>query len=389
MSINTPPDLTKKQKFESIDIMRGIAILMVILVHTSQKIEGKILLRSFANYGQMGVQMFFVASAFTLCYSCEVIRSRERSLINFYIRRFFRIAPGYYVGILIYFLINVLCNAMNITSAWKNNDNLIDILINILFLNGLFPSANNNVVPGGWSIGTEMLFYLIFPLILIVYRSLRNIKYSYLIIPVSTLTFSMLMQYTLLIITNNSGYFRNNGFIYFSILNQLPVFCIGMSLYFAFKNGLLHNIKIGTSFVIFIILSCLSSFLMIRGTTLFTFVYVITPFISALSFVFLFILLQNSKVKNKFLEKIGILSYSGYLLHIIFAYFLTSFLSKKMSFVQPDIATVLLYSITVILTFFTANLLHKYVELKGIILGKRLIAMINQRKHATPNKMGS
>lgn len=379
MITHSPPSM-ERHKFESIDIMRGIAILMVIAVHTSQKIEGDLILNAFYKYGQMGVQMFFVSSAFTLCYSAEIRRSKDEYLTNFYIRRFFRIAPGYYTGILIYFLLNVLCNTMNITSAWKNNDDPINILVNILFLNGLYFPANNNVVPGGWSIGTEMLFYLIFPLFLFVYKRLQNMRNSYLIIPVFALIFSVLVQYAFFFLTKNPIYFNNNGFIYFSILNQLPVFCVGMSLYFAFKNGLLKNIKTSTSLILFVSLSCLSGYLMIKGLPLFTFIYAITPFISAISFVFLFAFLQNNKVKNKLLEKIGVLSYSGYLLHIIFAYYLTSFLSKKINFIQPDLVMVLLYLLTVILTFITAKMMYQFIELKGTNLGKKLIIYINQRK---------
>jgi peptidoglycan/LPS O-acetylase OafA/YrhL len=60
------------KNLDYVDAMRGIAILMVILVHTSQniKIESE-LISLFCRYGQMGVQLFFVASAFTLCNSAE------------------------------------------------------------------------------------------------------------------------------------------------------------------------------------------------------------------------------------------------------------------------------------------------------------------------------
>lgn len=383
MSFNSSQSLIVKQKFESIDIMRGIAILMVLAVHTAQKIEGELIFNTLYSYGQMGVQLFFVASAFTLCYSMEVRRSNDTSLFNFYIRRFFRIAPGYYFGILIYYSINLLCNLTNVTSAWKNSDNPLDILINILFLNGLYPPANNSVVPGGWSIGTEMLFYLIFPLIFLIYKLVQKIKFINLLIPLVALILSILIQYAFFSITKNPLHFSNNGFIYFSILNQLPVFCVGMSLYFVFKDGLLKKIKTRFAILMLVTLSCLSGYLMFKGLALNTFIYAITPFVSALSFVFLFAILQNKKVKNKTLEKIGVLSYSGYLLHIIFAYFLTEYLSKKMTFLQADIVMVILYTIVVLLTFPTANIMYKHIELKGTQLGKKVIAIKDQRLSVT------
>ena len=294
---NTLPII--KQKFDSIDLMRGIAILMVILVHTSQKVEGDMFSRSFLDYGQMGVQLFFVASAFTLCYSFEIRRSTDKSLTNFYLRRYFRLAPGYYVGILLYFLLNLVYRASGVSSEWKNNDNPFDIILNMFFLNGLVPSANNSVVPGGWSIGTEMLFYLIFPLLFYIYSKLQRFKYFNFTMPILALALSLSIQFAFYLLTKNPDYFNNNGFIFFSIVNQLPVFCVGMSMYYAFKNDSLKNISTTTSILMFTILTILSSYLMVLGNELFTFIFAITPFISALSFLFLFTLLKIRILKTK------------------------------------------------------------------------------------------
>ena len=64
-----------EQKLDYIDIARGIAILMVMLVHTSQAVNGvSQLVGDIDRYGQMGVQLFFVASAYTLCFSSVQIR---------------------------------------------------------------------------------------------------------------------------------------------------------------------------------------------------------------------------------------------------------------------------------------------------------------------------
>lgn len=82
------------KKLEHIDALRGVAILMVMLVHVSQKISGlssKIILLS--GYGQMGVQLFFVISAYTLWLSSAKRKDEQNKLLNYFIRRVFRIAP--------------------------------------------------------------------------------------------------------------------------------------------------------------------------------------------------------------------------------------------------------------------------------------------------------
>jgi peptidoglycan/LPS O-acetylase OafA/YrhL len=235
-------EIVKKQKFESIDMMRGIAILMVIAVHIYQRIQGDMLLGTFARYGQMGVQLFFIASAFTLCYSLDFGNSKNEPLRNFYIRRFFRIAPGYYAGIIIYFTINVLFQLINHPNLWSVNYSPVNISANFLFLNGIYPPANNNVVPGGWSIGTEMLFYVIFPFMFRAFKILQaKNKYAFVVLPIISLLFSVIVQFILYKTIIKSKYFGNNSFFYYSILNQLPVFCVGISMYLAYTNGLLKK----------------------------------------------------------------------------------------------------------------------------------------------------
>lgn len=64
-------------------MFRGLAILAVILVHTSQKVDiGAGRLALLAAYGQMGVQLFFVASAFTLCNSWQAREAESQPLLK-------------------------------------------------------------------------------------------------------------------------------------------------------------------------------------------------------------------------------------------------------------------------------------------------------------------
>ena len=91
-------------KYTFINSARGIAIIMVIIVHASQLYHFKnSTIKMLFDYGQMGVQLFFIASAYTLCLSSEKRKDEENTLTNFYTRRFFRIFPIYYLGIILYF----------------------------------------------------------------------------------------------------------------------------------------------------------------------------------------------------------------------------------------------------------------------------------------------
>lgn len=380
-STRTP--LIQIQKFESIDTMRGIAILMVILVHTSQQVQGVNYLSSIAQYGQMGVQLFFIASAFTLCYSFDVRKQSNEPLRNFYFRRYFRIAPGYYFGILIYFFITAL-----ISYGWDSDRDPVNIILNILFLNGLFPDANNTVVPGGWSIGTEMIFYLFFPFLYQFVMSLQNkYRYTYLLFPIITLIFSFAIQFLISNLIDMPHLFGNNRFFYFNILNQLPVFCIGISLYIAFRDGKLTNINRFYCFTFLFLFSFIAAFLMLNTVSLPKFNYILFPFVSGLSFIFVFILLHFHKITNgSILAKVGVLSYSSYLIHFVFAIYLVEILSKSLNFILADFRLIIIYPITTIITYFTSKIIYKFIEIPGVNLGKQVIRYLDPPQNSPITK---
>jgi len=79
--------MTSIKKYGFIDEARGLAILMVILVHTTQTVAflPKYFL-AVGYYGQMGVQLFFIASAFTMCNSFASRTTENHSILFFYIR---------------------------------------------------------------------------------------------------------------------------------------------------------------------------------------------------------------------------------------------------------------------------------------------------------------
>ena len=85
-TVNKPSSV----RLEWIDVLRGIAILMVILLHvgTHSHVQEKSI-KSFTDYGSRGVQLFFVVSAFTLFRNF----TQKFNPKSFYIRRYARIAP--------------------------------------------------------------------------------------------------------------------------------------------------------------------------------------------------------------------------------------------------------------------------------------------------------
>lgn len=156
------------QRNQSLDLLRGVAILLVIAVHSQEESVGSIpVLTWFAKTcGELGVQLFFIVSGYTmmLTYGGRLDLAAARS---FYIRRMFRIAPLFWAAIVFYLL---LTRGQGIKTFAPDGVGPIDVLLTLLFLHGSSVTAYNSVVPGGWSIAVEMQFYLLFPLLIALFR---------------------------------------------------------------------------------------------------------------------------------------------------------------------------------------------------------------------------
>ena len=157
---------------QSLDLLRGVAILLVVLVHCREESTGVVPgLSWFAKeYGELGVQLFFIVSGYTmmLTFGDRLDLAATRS---FYLRRVFRIAPLFWIAMVFYLLVTKGQGARNFA---PDGVGVSDVLLTFFFLHWSSVTAYNSVVPGGWSIAVEMQFYLLFPLLISLFRRSAN-----------------------------------------------------------------------------------------------------------------------------------------------------------------------------------------------------------------------
>lgn len=370
-------------KYGYIDSIRGIAILMVILVHTSQSLELEAgALNLLSAYGQMGVQLFFVVSAFTLCLSYSRRANESSPVLAFYIRRSFRIAPMYYLGIAGYCLFRILIDYVQTRQLGIPEEySLTNILANVFFIHGLYAPANNNVVPGGWSIGTEMLFYLIFPaLMLTLYKHLKRSLALAILFPV-VVAISVVFIESIWLSQSNSS-MENNSFMYFSILNQFPVFAIGITLFFLLGTFEKHVDKINTITLLLLFLTLSISSIYFGWLLHNKQSFLLVPILSALSFVFLILLFKRIDWLNvKLLRNIGQRSYSMYLVHFVFAHQVSRILNEQFfnKFLTAEGALLITYLMSIFASYVIAGLTYKFIEIRFMEFGSSLIKKLSKQ----------
>jgi exopolysaccharide production protein ExoZ len=149
-------------QWKSIQWLRGIAVLGVLFFHLSaaekKYCTGTRLIPSGADYGQCGVDLFFLISGFIIVSSTRKIQSSPASKLKFLWNRFTRIYPYYWVFFAIAFVLYKTKPSW-INSSLKSPPDFISSFF-------LLPSASLPIVMVAWSLILEIWFYLVFSLLL-------------------------------------------------------------------------------------------------------------------------------------------------------------------------------------------------------------------------------
>jgi len=345
-----------------VDSMRGWAILMVIVCHQAQAfrhLPGPVNL--LASYMQTGVFLFFLASAFTLCHSA-VGRSGERNRTrNFFLRRFFRIAPLYYVGIGLFWMLKSFLP--DLVKGYLGDFAGVDVAANLLLLHGLLPGSFEGLVPGGWSIGTEWAFYLLFPALFPACCWLRDSwGWKVLLFPLAVLAGAAALLLAHVGMKNGIYWFW-----YDSIINQLPIFLVGIILFMAVQDGAFRP-KLRRDVPAFLFTAALALW------ALHARLFAALPLVSAISFVFLFNILRVTSTSYGPVERIGRASYSMYVFHTFFAVCVTR--AVLASVAVPESWETALFAVacagSVLATYLVGRVSEELIEHPFIALGRRI-----------------
>ncbi|GGF10918.1 acyltransferase [Aliidongia dinghuensis] len=183
-------------------------------------------LKRLTNFGWNGVQLFFLMSCVTLLMSWRSEETDGRaSALDFYVRRMFRISPMYYLAALFYFLVEPPPTGFD----------LKQLLAALAFVNAWHPALAPtvldrwNVVPGGWSISVEFMFYFMFPLMAALVRSMRAALLFCGLAVLAGCVVNPVMEQAL---RDNYSTTAVQNFLYFWFPNQISVFALGTVLYF-------------------------------------------------------------------------------------------------------------------------------------------------------------
>lgn len=327
----------------SIDFLRGIAALGVVLCHYADVLLPSItpnILSKYLAYGGNGVQIFFVISGFIIPYSMTKSNYNINQFWKNLFRRYIRLAPPAYVAMLfmfiIYFLAIFFLNRPINGLIWPGI-NLQSILGNFLFCAPFFKTSWFN--PVFWSLAIEFQFYILIGLLL---PLILNKKYK----------ITLLISLPILLIGHNKPDFLD-WFGWF--FGHASFFFMGISLFMK-KEFLINKIQFSVLSIV-VIGFCFYQ----NSTAQFTF-GVLT---------FLFILL-SVEIDYKFTNYFGKISYSLYITHWPLGIVAEFILKKIIPIHDDEIGKIILLIIYTIMSIMFAHIFYKYIELKFLIFSKKL-----------------
>jgi exopolysaccharide production protein ExoZ len=205
-------------KINSLHYLRGLLALGVMLYHYyswplgyGYYLDANNILSRFGNYG---VSLFFILSGLTLFHVYSGINMRVlKNLKSYSLKRFFRIYP-------LLIITTIICAVFT-----KEHYDFKTIVFN---LSGLFGFTESNIAihKVAWSVGNEIVFYSVFPVLLFLLQQ-RNFVFK--LIPV--LLFFVSFYYAIvhvIPIADGELFFHN----YSSPLNHLFLFIGGVLIGF-------------------------------------------------------------------------------------------------------------------------------------------------------------
>jgi peptidoglycan/LPS O-acetylase OafA/YrhL len=325
-------------------ILRLFAASWVVLFHINEPIEHvDNPYRNFVKLGALGVPVFFVISGYCIALAAQ----NSKGVVDFLIRRFFRIFPGYWFSLCVV----ILCVAFHVFFFGQNSvtplpKSFNEILATLSLLTSPFSSVKTiNWVY--WSLTVEIFFYLAIGLTLIFRERTRLC----LILGFSLAAFIPMIH-------------QVNGLFF---LQEWAPFGLGIGLF---------QLRINMKKILLPVLILLANFLNLVYKHQFdpyTVTSIVAFFIIAIS-VFKFDFPENP------LSKLGDYAYSLYLIHVPIGVYLIDYM--KSAAIQANILSNIIFDLGVLsFLLLLSSQVFKRLEKPGITLGRK----VSKRVHLNPD----
>ncbi|MED7666790.1 acyltransferase [Pseudomonas moraviensis subsp. stanleyae] len=345
---------------------------------------------------KIAVDLFMVLSGLLMAYTVQSRESSEpmscpANWLRFYIRRYFRLAPAYYLCL---FLVVVLApvflggytnlRALN-PALWqgdwvydpaRTNYTIGNILLHISFLFGLFPTYSFSTFLPDWSLSLEMQFYIVFPFI---YLAMKRYGTGKVAVALALISYSVTYVFNQAATAGKVSHFYEPSLLFF----KLPIFVAGILVYRATATKETSNWQ-RVTYVLLALLMCAKLQDIYHEQVLYLVTLVALMAVMALPFRTATHRLSwiNSVCRHRLVTFMSDVSYSVYLFHGLFLAIVGSQIgmAAKSSGWSLSAGTLTIWLAVTVLTYAFSYLVYRFVELPGIALGKLIIDRLNTNR---------
>lgn len=336
------------KKYKSIDGLKAISILMIVLFHVA--VNGNYNINNYVfdviiKHLSVFIELFFILSAFGMCCGYyEKIKNKEIDINTFYKKRLIRIWP--------YF---VLLIVLDLIASGFTKKNILEAFLDGTLFMGFLPNNHIEIAGIGWTLGVIFAFYILFPFfVFIMWNKIRAW--------ISLAVFVAIRLFATPYLAWGGKALNGN------VLTWFYLFIIG-GIIFLYKDDLQRWFKNKAFLLIFISIALFVAeiFAYNNGYKILTAVMIVVSFIT----ITVYCLVEKTPLLgNKVLVFVGGLCLQIYLFHVLIFRIIEK--AKLVHLIKNDVASlVFAFVITTLLTIGFSYLLTKLFDTIHIKLSKK------------------
>lgn len=339
----------RKRELTLLTCLRGLAALWVVFYHIVGRLEEHVN-HSFLiliSQGYLAVDFFFILSGFVLAMNYQNKFENGFKIADFVIfikKRVARIYPLHIIMLFAFTLFPLVFLFFDREFSFSGRYDIYGLILSIFLMNSWFGSELYWNVPS-WSISTEMLAYLLFPMFVILFAKLKTtVK---ILASILTLLFFIWLIFSVFGAKNLGDAIPQLGWV-----RCVLEFCIGMQIFNLLSNRSFNDKNLLIT-VFFSLILCVS--LILLGEKNYSYMPLL---LSASLIIFIKVELSFSFRTPRVFYWLGEISYSVYLSH----YFIRDVMKLFVSEHSTPVWWIFTY---LIITLVASSFLYEFVEKRG------------------------